>query len=187
MPIPVLIASRLREAGPSVATAFQLRMEQYFDVVRGLVDNFANEEGIECIYVAASIPAATTKEALTTLEIETGRTWFVDCLSHMLMVDIGHDDRIIYIESPTMLENLILKVEYLQRRIGTGETLVVLDSIDSLSIHNEPKILSQFLQIFLGGLRDRGSYPVVLTMTDSRPEIKEMVGLICDQIVTLEG
>lgn len=186
MPVSDLVASKLREAGASVSTAFQVRMEDYFDVVRGLVDNFANEEGIDCIYVAASIPAGTIMGALTALEIETERTWFVDCLSHMLMVDIGHDDKIIYIESPTMLENLILKVELLQRKIGSGQTLVVLDSIDSLSIHNEPKMLSQFLQIFLGVLRDRGSYPVVLTMTDSKPEIKEMVGLICDQVLTLE-
>lgn len=80
---------------------------------------------------------------------------FVDCLSYMLMAEIQQLEQVAYQESPTMLENIILKVEYFMRGNEESNAVVLLDSIDSLAIHNSTKVLTQFLQIFLGGLRER--------------------------------
>jgi len=179
------ICSRLKDLGPSISVAMEIHFDSYFDAVRGLVDNFSNSKDMECIYITSSIPATTIMEALRTLEVDTGKIHFIDCLSHMLMGNIDSDEKIIYIESPTMLENIILKVEFLMRKSGGVPTTVVMDSIDSLAIHNDSKILSEFLQIFLGGLRSRETYPVVLSMVEqSKPEIREMVELVCDQVIS---
>jgi KaiC/GvpD/RAD55 family RecA-like ATPase len=179
------ICEKLEELGPSVAVAMEICFDNYFDAIRGLVDNFSNQREFNCIYITSSIPAATLQGALKTLEVSTERVHFIDCLSHMLMGNISKNDHIIFVESPTMLENIILKVEYLMRTNNGAPNVVILDSIDSLAIHNDSKILSEFLQILLGGLKAREVFPVVLSMKEqSRPDIKEMLHLVCDTVVT---
>ncbi len=179
------VASRLKDIEPGSTVALEISVEQYFDVVRGVLDNFANTEGHHSIYIASSVSAATVLEALNALQVDTENIRFVDCLSYMLMAEIKQSDQIVYLESPTMLENIILKVEYLMRGGEEGHAVILLDSIDSLAIHNTNKILTQFLQIFLGGLRERGAYPMVLSITEqSTPEIKEMISLLCDHVIS---
>ncbi len=178
------IQERLEELGPSVSVAMEIRFDDYFDAIRGLVDNFSNQKDMPCIYIASSIPASTLLDALRTLEVDTGNLHFIDCLSHMLMGNIDRKEDIIFVESPTMLENIALKVEYLIKKNDEATATVILDSIDSLAIHNDPKILSEFLQILLGSLKSREAYPVVISMSEqSKPEIREMVHLVCDEVV----
>jgi KaiC/GvpD/RAD55 family RecA-like ATPase len=182
------ICEKLEGIGPSVSVVMEIHFENYFDAIRGLVDNFSNRKGLQCIYITSSIPAATLLSAMETLEVDTEKIHFVDCLSHMLMGDIEKNERIIFVESPTMLENIILKVEYLIRKGGGAPTTIILDSIDSLAIHNDLKILSEFLQILMGGLKTRETYPIVISMIEqSKPEVKEMVQLICDEMLSFNG
>jgi KaiC/GvpD/RAD55 family RecA-like ATPase len=85
------------------------------------------------------------------------------------------------VESPTMLENIMLKVEFLMRSIE-GKKIVLLDSINSLAIHNNTKILSEFLHIMVNNLRAKEAYTVILSVEEqSTEEINNMLGLICDE------
>jgi len=80
-----------------------------------------------------------------------------------------------------MLENLMLKVEYLIRMSESKDKLVVIASINSLAIHNNNWILSEFLHILVSGLRSRDAYTVIFTVEEhSTPEINNMVSLVCD-------
>jgi KaiC/GvpD/RAD55 family RecA-like ATPase len=91
------------------------------------------------------------------------------------------DDHTTIVESPTMLENLMLKVEYLIRRSQSKDKLVVIDSINSLAIHNNNWILSEFLHILVSGLRSREVYTVILSVEEhSTPDLNNMVSLVCD-------
>ena len=182
------ICEKLEELGPSVSLGLEICFDSYFDAIRGLVDNFSNQKEFNCIYITSSIPATTLQGAFETLEVSTERVHFIDCLSHMLMGNISKNDHIIFVESPTMLENIILKAEYLMRKSDDAPTVAILDSIDSLAIHNDSKILSEFLQILLGGLKAREVYPVVLSMKEqSKPEISELVHLVCDSVLSFNG
>jgi archaellum biogenesis ATPase FlaH len=75
----------------------------------------------------------------------------------------------------------MLKVEYLIRLSDAEDKLVVIDSINSLAIHNNNWILSEFLHILVSGLRARNVYTVILSVEEhSTPEITNMVNLVCD-------
>ncbi len=81
-----------------------------------------------------------------------------------------------------MLENLMLKVEYLIRKSQSANKLVIIDSINSLAIHNNNWILSEFLHILVSGLRAREAYTIILSVEEhSTPELNNMVNLVCDQ------
>ncbi len=84
----------------------------------------------------------------------------------MIMGAMAQNDKIIYVESPTLLENVVLKVEYLMRKLEKGSKLVVVDSINSLAIHNDTKMLSEFLHVLISGLSPKGSYPVILSISE---------------------
>jgi len=93
----------------------------------------------------------------------------------------------IYVESPTMLENLMLKVEYLIRRALGKKNLVILDNINSLAIHNNIKILSEFLHILVNNLRSKNTYTIIFSMQEyETEEMTNMLNLVCDESMTLE-
>jgi KaiC/GvpD/RAD55 family RecA-like ATPase len=183
-----LVSKKLNEVGPSVAVALEFPMGSYFDVLRGLVDNFAQSNKLQCIYITSSVPAATIQATLEALEIDSSNISYIDTISQMIMGKLERgSDRIIYVESPTVLENVVLKVDYLTRKLGEGPKLVVVDSINSLAIHNDPKMLSEFLHILISGLSTKEAYPIILSIQEQlRPEVREMLNLVCDQVIDLE-
>jgi KaiC/GvpD/RAD55 family RecA-like ATPase len=184
-----LVSKKLNEVGPSVAVALEFPMASYFDVLRGLVDNFAQGNKLKCIYITSAIPAATIQGTLEALEIDASNISFIDTISQMIMGKLERgSDKVIYVESPTVLENVVLKVDYLTRKLGEGPKLVVVDSINSLAIHNDTKMLSEFLHILISGLSTKEAYPVILSIQEQlRPEVREMLNLVCDQVINLEN
>jgi KaiC/GvpD/RAD55 family RecA-like ATPase len=185
--IAATVASKLNEVGPSVAVALEFPMGAYFDVLRGLVDNFARAKGVQTVYITSAVPARTIQGTLEALEIDASGISFIDTISQMIMERLDRDNSsIIYVESPTVLENIVLKVDYLTRKLKPGPKLVVVDSINSLAIHNDAKMLSEFLHVLISGLSAKEAYPVILSMQEQlRPDVHEMLSLVCDRVINL--
>jgi KaiC/GvpD/RAD55 family RecA-like ATPase len=181
------ILSKLNELGPSVSVDFNISVEAYFDTLTALIDRFCNKKKLTCIYISVTVPSSTINSALQSLEIDTGKLRFVDCISFATMECASDDAQTVYVESPTMLEYIVLKMEYLFRK-GKGEPfMVILDSVNSLAAHNEVRMLYEFMQVLMASAKSRGAYPVILSMEDQmKPELQEMLQLVCDQFVTLK-
>jgi len=177
------IADELSQVPESSAISLQLSVDNYLDVIRGVVDLFANKHRMDTIYVTATISFEGIKRALEALDIDTSQVYFVDCISHIMMGGSAsqQDDHAAMVESPTMLENIMLKVEYLMRRSQAEKKVVIIDSINSLAIHNNNWILSEFLHILVSGLRSKDAYTVIFTIEEhTTPELSNMVNLVCD-------
>lgn len=172
----------------SAAVALRVKADQYFDVIRGMLDLFAMKKDLESVYVTSTVPSQSILNALQVLEIPLERVWFVDCISQIMMSPGEKHAHAVFVESPTMLENLMLKVEFLLRKTPERNHLVVLDSINSLSIHNNAKILSEFLHILVNNLRSRNAYTVIFSMQEyETDEIRNMMNLVCDETILVEG
>ncbi len=179
---------KLLEIPPASAIALEMTAEHYFDAVQGILDVFAPQKKLDAVYVTATIPSKSIIGALTTLEVDLTRTRFVDCVSRMTMGASERDDRAVYVESPTMLETVLLKVEFLLRKLGGAEAVVVLDSINSLAIHNSPRVLSEFLLMLTNHLRARGAYTFIFSMEEyASEEIANILNLVTDDVVRFEG
>ena len=103
---------------------------------------------------------------------------------------LTQSDHIIYVESPTMLENIMLKVEYLSRieEIKNKGAIVLLDSINSMAIHNNPKILSEFLHIFVNSVRTKSFYTAIMAMDESgSEEVNNLVNFVCDATISVDA
>ncbi len=184
--IPKEVADKLSSLPEASAITMRLKADQYFDTIQGMLDRFAAKKELEVVYVTSTIPSQSIIGALEVLEIPLEQIWFVDCISQIMMAQAKRHPHAIVVESPTMLENIMLKVEFLLGKHPDRSALVVLDSINSLAIHNNTKILSEFLHILVNNLRARGAYTVIFSMQEyETEEIRNMLVLVSDETVEL--
>ena len=93
----------------------------------------------------------------------------------------------VYVESPTMLENIMLKTQYILKKNVKDIAVVVIDSINSLAIHNDMKILSEFLHLFVTLLRSRNSYLITLSIREqSNQEINSIINFVSDEFLEVD-
>ncbi len=188
MSVPSEVSDQLLKQPEASAVTLRLKAEQYFDAIQGIVDLFATKKDLDVIYVTTTVPAQSIISALEVLEIPLDHIWFVDCISQIMMSTEKRHSHAIQVESPTMLENIMLKVEFLMRKNEGRNVLVVLDSINSLAIHNNMKILSEFLHILVNNLRARGAYTVIFSMQEyETEEIRNMLVLVSDESLEVSG
>ncbi|MCD6461438.1 MAG: hypothetical protein J7L61_01695 [Thermoplasmata archaeon] len=190
MTLALEVGEKLAEMPESSAIAIRMDINSYFDIIRMIIEKFAREKDLEVVYITSTIPSASILNALRLLEVDTSRVHFVDAISRIMSGTVERSQQVIYVESPTMLENVMLKVEYLARKAAVeGKSMVVvLDSINSLAIHNNTKILSEFLHIMVNNLRTKGAYTVIFAMEEqSNEEIFNMLGFVCDDIIFVES
>ncbi len=177
---PTQLAEELAELPPS-AISLSIRDETYFDAIRGVVDTFATKKDLNTIYISAAIPSQSIIDVLKILEIDMSRISFVDSVSHTMMGSSQKLKNVLLVESSTMLENIMLKVEYLIKKSGGRDCVVLLDSINALAIHNSPKILSEFVHILINTLRAKNAYVIIFSIEGfSSEEITNMMSFVCD-------
>ena len=189
MAVSLDIAERLSAMPESSAVAMQINVNSYFDVLRGIMSNFARAKNLEVIYITITIPSHSIMSALSVLEIDMEDVYFVDAISRIMMGPTSKSKHVLYVESPTMLENIMLKVEYLTQRKGGKDRgkVVVLDSINSLAIHNNNKILSEFLHVLVNNLRSKNAYTIILSVDEQQSEeLMNMTNFVCDDTIIVE-
>ena len=117
--------------------------------------------------------------------VDSDWIFFVDAVSQFMMGSAAKHEHAIYVESPTMLENVMIKVEFLIRKTKGNNHLVILDSINSMAIHNSTKMLSEFLHILVNNLRAKGAYTLIFSMEEyESEEITNMMNLVCDETIS---
>ncbi len=185
MSLSVRVAQRLESLPESSAIALRIRADNYFDTIRGILDSFAPNKNLDSIYVTSTIPASSIINALEVLEIDLEHIYFVDSVSQFMMGESTKHGHAIYVESPTMLENVMLKVEYLIRKTKGRNNLVILDSINSMAIHNSTKMLSEFFHTLVNNLRAKKSYTLIFSMEEyESDDIRNILNLVCDETIS---
>jgi len=186
MGVPQEVCEKLEASSEASSIALVVNVANYFDAIRGIVELFSKRHNLNVYYVSATIPSKNIIDIFEVLEIDLSTIYFVDCISHIMMGAAQQTDKILYVESPTMLENILLKLEYLSRKYGTS-SIVLIDSLNSLAIHNNLRMLSEFFHVLVTNLRAKGSYVVIVSMKEQETEeIKGMLNLVCDEILVVE-
>ncbi len=170
------------------ALALKVEVEVYFDVITTLTDSFIRDKDMNVIYTTTTIPAASIIGVLDAMEIKRDRVHFVDAVSYMTMGGTGKMKGVTYVESPTMLENIMLKIEYLLKKHPAESHIVVLDSINSLAIHNDIKILAEFLHILVSNLRSHNCYTLIMSVAEQQADdIDSILAMVCDEFMAVTG
>ncbi|MGI0052756.1 MAG: hypothetical protein ACREC5_01915 [Thermoplasmata archaeon] len=186
------LGERLRRLAPGSAVALRLDAASYADHYLLAINATVRDVGIETnahsIYVSVTNPAALVWTIAQALDVPQERLDFVDAISHIMMDYRNPLPNASYLESPRMLENIMLRVEYLLRRTPGQRHIVVIDSVNSLAIHNSSKLLSEFFHILISNLKARQVLTVLLSVREeSSTFIDQLLSLVVDETIDLKG
>jgi KaiC/GvpD/RAD55 family RecA-like ATPase len=167
-------------------SALSTDAESYLDIVMSALDRYCAARKMPCIYLAAAIPASTLNDAMRSMEIEMSGVRFIDCISYSLAYK--RQDNVQMVESPTMLEGILLKMEYLYRIVGRKGGVVIVDSVNSLALHNDVRMMSEFAHLIVASGRARGFRVLFIGVEEqTRPEYMDVMAMVCDKVVSVKG
>jgi KaiC/GvpD/RAD55 family RecA-like ATPase len=160
--------------------------DHYFAVLNATLRDVGSETDAHTIYVTVTNPAAFVWSLAQALDVPQDRISFVDAISHIMMNYQNPLPNATYIESPRALESIMLRVEYLLRRSPHPRSIVVIDSVNSLAIHNPPELLSEFFHILINTLKTRQVLTVVLETSDEEASsVEAMLNLVVDETIDI--
>jgi hypothetical protein len=186
--VPIDIGERLRALPGGSAITLKLDpreyADHYFAVLNATLRDVGSETDAHTIYVAVTNPASFVWGLAQALDVPEDRISFVDAISHIMMNYGNPLPNATYIESPRALEGIMLRVEYLLRKYPHPRSIVVIDSVNSLAIHNPPDLLSEFFHILINTLKTRQVLTVVLETSDEEASgVEAMLNLVVDETI----
>ena len=186
------IVDRLRSLGSGGTVALKLGARDYADnylAALGLtVRDLGGESNSHTIYVSVTNPASLVWSLLQALDIPSGRLSFVDAISHLMMSYQNALPNVSYVESPTMLEGIMLRIEFLLRKHPSHRNMVIIDSVNSLAVHNPADVLSEFFHILVNNLKTRAVLTVLFSTSDGEgTELDRILSLVVDESFVLGG
>jgi len=184
------LGERLRSLGGGSAVALKLDpreyADHYFAVLNATLRDVGSETDAHTIYVTVTSPASFVWTLAQALDVPLERISFVDAISHIMMNYSNPLPNASYIDSPRALEEIMLRIEYLLRKFPHPRSIVVIDSVNSLAIHNPPELLSEFFHILLNNLKARNVLTLVLESSDDETSaVEQMLNLIVDETIDI--
>lgn len=184
--IESILKEKMAEIPDYSITSLFADADTYFIVIKNVMHHLIMERNMGGVYLTATRPAKAILSRLRADKIKMADVYFVDCISYTVGGGGVATSQIVYLESPSMLEGIFLKLEWLLRRIRTEKKFVFFDSINTLQIYNEEKILLEFLHVLINKLRTEDVFTVILTMgTQLNKSIESMLSLACDDTVDI--
>ena len=178
---------KLKGITEASVVALEVNSDSYFDVIRVITERISVEKNLDVIYINSTLPASSIISVMDMLQIKREHIYFVDCGSSILLEEKYKNGHILYVESATMLENIMLKVEFLMRKLDKKRgKLIFIDSINSMAIHNNISILSEFMHIMFNTLRSKDAYTIVLSIKEQgSDDISRALTMVCDEKIEI--
>ena len=185
---PADIGDRLRNLPGGSAVSLKLDpreyADHYFAVLNATLRDVGSEPNAHVIYITVTNPASFVWSLAQALDVPADRLSFVDVISHIMMNYANPLANATYIETPRALEEIMLRVDYLLRKFPHPRSIVVVDSLNALAIHNPRELLSEFFHIFLTNLKSRNVLTLILISSDEEAGgLEQMLNLLVDETI----
>jgi KaiC/GvpD/RAD55 family RecA-like ATPase len=137
------------------------------------------------VYISASRGAVEIIEAFEGIGMPTDRIHFIDLVSSGLLGGTETQySNITFIDSPIMLESILLRTMYHMRTTPYERNFVILDSVNALAIYNEDRMLAEYLHTFINTFRQREVLTVIINVPDQTPPgVLANLDLYCTDLV----
>ncbi|KAA0008199.1 MAG: hypothetical protein FE037_04165 [Thermoplasmata archaeon] len=124
----------------------------YNDIVRALFDCIREHPNDKWIYITITRPFDSFARLISDINAIPNVT-FIDCISRASGI-VKKDEKCVYIESPTMLEHIMIEAMNIFERLPPGsEKYLILDSLSALMIYNDPSLVTEFFYQLLNRAR----------------------------------
>ena len=137
------------------------------------------------VYISASRGAVEIIQAFESIGVDVSHIQFIDLVSSGILggTDVPYKN-IHFVDSPIMLESILLRTLYILRTTPTERNFVFLDSVNALSIYNEGRMLAEYLHTFINTFRQREILSVILNIPDQTPPlVLSNLDLYCTDLI----
>ena len=150
-----------------------------------MIEPLINEFQMGGVYISASRPAPELIATFTEIGIPVDSIQFVDCVSSALLGGTENPyTNISYVDSPIMLESILLRTLFHLKQMPTEQNFVILDSVNALAIYNEERMLAEYLHTFINTFRARDVLSSVVTVPDQTPpSVLANLDLYCTDLI----
>ena len=181
-----LITKALKDVPEDSILYLSVDVANYYVAMLATMDHLKNNLKMSGVYVSASRSADRIRSHLKMEKIDIQHLYFVDTIS-ILSGARTSSKGVQIVESPAMLETILLKIRWFFRHIKTEERFVFFDSLNALSVYNEPKLMCEFLHILINLMRAQEVMTVLLAVEDQTPlEVQKVMELSADDTLTIK-
>ena len=124
------------------------------------------------VYISASRGAVEIIQAFEAIGVDVAGIHFLDLVSSGVLggTDVPYSN-ITFVDSPIMLESIMLRTLYTLRTVNNQRNFVFLDSVNALAIYNDDRMLAEYLHTFINTFRQREVLSVILNVPDQTPPL----------------
>jgi len=124
------------------------------------------------VYISASRGAVEIIQAFEAIGVDVSNIQFLDLVSSGVLggTDVPYSN-ITFVDSPIMLESIMLRTLYTLRTVNNQRNFVFLDSVNALAIYNDDRMLAEYLHTFINTFRQREVLSVILNVPDQTPPL----------------
>ena len=137
------------------------------------------------VYICASRSATEIIQSLERIGIDPSGIQFIDTVSSGFIggTEVPYPN-VRFVDSPIMLESIMLQTLYhLSEYTETGN-FVMLDSVNALSIYNEKRMLAEYLHTFINTFRAREVLTAIINVPDQTPPgVLANLDLYCTDLI----
>ncbi len=156
----------------------------YYKAMLATMDFMTNTLGYGGVYISSTRPVSDIKLQMEASGIPTHNIQFVDSVVYLVGGKIEEESNVAYVESPSMLETIMLKLDWQLKQVNTQEKFVFFDSVNGLTVYNEEKLLMEFIHVFSNNMRLKDIYTILISVKEQTPApVDSILRLNCDDTI----
>jgi archaellum biogenesis ATPase FlaH len=137
------------------------------------------------VYICATRGAIEIIEAFEAIGIDVSEIQFIDLVSSGILGGTEIEfPNVSFVDSPIMLESVLLHTLYILRVSTNEKNFVFIDSVNALAIYNEERMLAEYLHTFINTFRQREVLTIILNVPDQvPPSVLANMDLYCTDLI----
>jgi KaiC/GvpD/RAD55 family RecA-like ATPase len=154
--------------------------ENYF---RHIVEIFREDlQGKSVIYITTNKPYSHLSGLLKKEGVDTERVFFIDCISRQVMSVVDEPSNVVCISSPQDITAVAISVSAAVDRLP-GERVLFLDSLSTLLLYNDEKVIGQFSNFIINKMLVSGVASIIMALTsDIDKEVIRQIMAFVDEV-----
>jgi hypothetical protein len=158
-------------------TLYLSQPEHYFSSVVQIFKDLLRDKSV--IYVTTNKPYPHLVNLLKQDQVDTNRIFFIDCITKQILSVADEPDNCIYINSPHEITAIGIAVSRAVEHLA-GEKYLFLDSLSTLLLYNDEKIIGQFSNFMINKMlvSDVSSIIMVLSSDVDKEVIKQIMSFV---------
>jgi len=179
------IAEQLTEVSLSSAVQVRCGNSNAFMVTASTLIPLMQMFEMGGVYICATRGAVEIIDGFEAIGVDVSEIHFIDLVSSGILggTDTDHPN-ITFVDSPIMLESVLLRTLYTLRISQSERNFVLIDSVNALAIYNEERMLAEYLHIFINTFRQREVLSIVLNVPDQVPPmVLANLDLYCTDLI----